>query len=324
MIEFAKKDFKKQVIPEKSGIFIFSGEDEILFNGITTNLKTKINFFLTKNPEDKTLFQIISLTKIVSYKETKTIFDAFIEQKKISEIPEYNRIIKPYENYVYLGIDFRKPPFFKATQDTQDDLYYLGPFTDRFFLYDLLDTMGILFQFPTCKDENFPCSRVKNKKCYGYCTKDPVEIFQVIRNSYLQPDDDLIKKIEKEHDDLSNELQFTKADVIKKQLEIIKKFYDLLKFFHVTKNLSIEFPEKEKSFKTENGMLSEIIENNRSGFIDRPEIEYRENEFLAFDKIQFPERWIIYQHLKKNERKIIDKIFKRSILKMKEKLEISE
>ncbi len=324
MIEFAKKDFKKQVIPEKSGIFIFSSEKEILFNGITVNLKAKISFFLTKNPEDKTLFQMISLTKTVSYEETKTIFDAFIEQKNITEIPEYNRIIKPFENYVYLGINFIKPPFFKVTQDTQDDLYYLGPFTDRFFLYDLLDTMGRLFQFPTCKDENFPCSRLKNKKCYGYCTKDPVEIFQVIKHSYLKPDEGLIKMIKKEQDKLFDDLQFIKSDFMKKHLELIEKFYDLIKFLHVSKNLNIELTEKEKFCKIENGMLAEIIENDRSKFIDRSEIEYRKNEFLAFDKIQFPERRIIYQHLKKNNLEKIDEIFKKSILKMKEKLEISE
>ena len=187
-MEFAKKDFKEQNIPEQSGIFTFSDVKKKLYIGKTSNLKKSLNKILSLNPENEILFKLVSLTKKVSFTEYPSLFFALIEEKKLLDkfMPEHNVLLKLHLDYVYLGIDFAIVPYFKVVENTQENLYYLGPFRDRFFLYDLLDTMGELFQFPVCEDEKYPCQRLKNKKCYGWCVKDNTEIGKVIVNSYLQ------------------------------------------------------------------------------------------------------------------------------------------
>ncbi|MCK4311291.1 MAG: hypothetical protein KAW88_00975 [Candidatus Cloacimonetes bacterium] len=320
MNEFAKKDFKEQKIPESPGFFTFSDENKILYTGITTNLKAKINTFLSRNLEDENVFKMISLTRVISYTETETFFNAFVEKKKLfnKEVPEYNRLIRPFENYVYLGIDFSKVPFFRVTQDTQSELYFLGPFKDRFFLYDFLDIMGTLFKFPVCEDENYPCQRYEGKKCSGWCLKENEEITKIIFNSYLQPDIKLINKIQKKYDEYFNELKFEKAESLKNQRKIIEKYYEIVKFLHITKEINLDFTENKKKYKIRNGILVEILENREITYFPELHLNYRDNELLTFEKDQLVERWIIYNHLKKNKLERLNEIYKRSISKINE------
>ena len=322
MIEFAKKDFKSQNIPESSGMFIFSDSHKNLYVGKASNLKKSINNFLTKNLENKIIFKMISLTKTISYEKTAFLFDALVKEKIYlnKENPEFNQQIKPYENYVYLGIDFNRVPFFNVTGNTQNNLYYIGPFQDRFFLFDLIDTFGTVFGFPACENENYPCIRLKEKKCFGWCVEENRKIQEIIRESYLKPNEKLLNKIKKKQEKLFDTLQFEKAEVLKKQEEIILKYYDFLEFLHVTKNVNIIFSGNETTFKIKNGTLLKAVKDGKQTYFPEVNIEYRDNEYLAHEKNQFAERWIIYQHLKKNKLEKINEIFKKSIFKMNERI----
>ncbi len=322
-MEFAKKDFKKQNIPEQSGIFIFSDAEKKLYIGKTSNLKKSLNNILSLNPENEILFKLVSLTKKISFTGYSSLFPALVEEKKLLDkfLPEYNMLLKPHLDYVYLGIDFATVPYFKVVENTQVNLYYLGPFRDRFFLYDLLDTMGELFQFPVCEDEKYPCQRVKDNKCYGWCLKDNTEIGKVIVDSYLQVNKKLTVELKAKKEELSKVLQFIKVEKLKKQIAMIEKFYNQIKFLHTTKYLDMELNIEETLITINKGMITAIKEG--STFFHFPDIspQYRDNELLAFDKEQLSERWIIYSHLQKNRKKYLDKIYKNSVSEMIKKLQ---
>jgi len=322
MIEFAKKDFKNQKIPVSSGVFIFSDSHKNLYIRKASNLKKTINNFLIKNLENRIIFKMISLTKTISYEKTSTLFDALVKEKIClnKEIPEYNQQIKPYEDYVYLGIDFNRVPFFNVTEHTHNNLYFVGPFQDRFFIFDIIDTFGTVFGFPACEDENYPCIRLKVNKCSGWCVEENRKIQEIIRESYLQPNEKGIKKIKKKQEKLFDDLQFEKAEILKKQKEKILKFYDFLKLFHVTKNLNTIFSENETTYEIKNGMLLKIIKDGKQTYFPEFNIEYRDNEYLAHEKNQYAERRIIFQYLKKNKLEKINEIFKKSILKINERI----
>ena len=322
MIEFAKKDFKNQKIPESSGVFIFSDSHKNLYIGKASNLKKTINNFLTKNLENKIIFKMISLTKTISYEKTSTLFQALIKEKTYlnKENPEFNQQIRLYEDYVYLGIDFNRVPFLNISVNTQSNLYFVGPFQDRFFLFDLIDTFGTVFGFPDCENENYPCKRLKEKKCLGWCVKGNRKSQEIIRESYLQPNEKLLNKVKKKQEKFFDNLQFEKAEILKKQKEIILEYYDFLKFFHVTKSVNTIFSKNETTFEINNGMLLKVVHDGKQTYFPEFNIEYRDNEYLAFEKNQFAERWIIYQHLKKNKLEKINEIFKKSLFKMNERI----
>ena len=323
MMEFAKKDFKEQNIPEQSGIFTFSDAGENLYVGKTANLKKSLNNIFSLNPENEVLFKLVSLTEKVRFTEYPSLFLALVEQKKLLDkfLPEYNILLKPHLDYIYLAIDFSSVPYFKVVENTQVNLYYLGPFRDRFFLYDLLDTMGELFQFPICEDEKYPCQRLKDKKCVGWCVKDNAETGKVIVDSYLQTNKKLTVELKAKKEELSNDLQFIKIEQLKKQISMIEKFYNQIEFLHTTKNLNMELNIKETTITINKGMITAIIDG--SGIYHFPIIspQYCENELLAFDKEQLSERWIIYSYLQKNRKKYLDKIYKNSVSEMIKKLQ---
>ena len=322
MIEFAKKDFKNQKIPESSGVFIFSDSRKNLYIGKASNLKKTLDILLTKKLENKIIFKMISLTKTISYEKTSTLFDALVKEKIFinKEIPEFNQQLKPYEDYVYLGIDFNRVPYFNITENTQSNLYYIGPFQDRFFIFDIIDIFGTVFGFPACKDENYPCKRLKEKKCFGWCVEENRKIQEIIRESYLQPNEKSLNKIKKKQEKLFDNLQFEKAEILKKQKAKILKYYNFLKFFHVTKSLNTIFSENETTFEIKNGMLLKIIKDGKQTYFPEFNIEYRDNEYLAHEKNQYAERRIIFQYLKKNKLEKINEIFKKSILKINERI----
>jgi excinuclease UvrABC nuclease subunit len=323
MIEFAKKDFKEQNIPEQSGIFTFSDAEKKLYIGKTSNLKKSLNNIFSLNPENEVLFKLVSLTEKISFTEYPSLFLALIEQKKLLDkfLSEYNILLKQHLDYVYLAIDFTRVPYFKVVENTQENLYYFGPFRDRIFLYDLLDTMGELFQFPVCEDEKYPCQRLKDKKCYGWCVKDNTEIGKVIVDSYLQVNEKLTVELKAKEEELSKDLQFIKVEKLKKQITMIEKFYNQIKFLHTTKNLDLELNIEKTTIIINKGMITAIKEG--STFLHFPDIspQYRDNELLAFDKEQLSERWIIYSHLQKNRKKYLDKIYKNSVSEMIKKLQ---
>ena len=164
MIKFNKIEIDKQKIPSETGIFTFSSNNNILYVNKTASLDNSIRQLFKIAKDNKNIFQLLSQTVEISYEEHSSLFAALVHQKKLENkfYPEFNPIIKPYEQYVYLGINFDSPPYIKVVEDTQENRFYIGPFKDRFFLFDLLDAMADLFQFPLCPDEKpFPCSRYK-------------------------------------------------------------------------------------------------------------------------------------------------------------------
>jgi len=71
-------------------------------------------------------------------------------------------------------------------------------------------------------------------------------------------------------------------------------------------------------------MLAEISENGKYYNFTIFEPEYNENELLAHDKSQLAERWIIYNHLKKNKLEQIEIILKRSLQNFDKIFEIKD
>ncbi|MFC1898020.1 hypothetical protein ACFLYJ_00450 [Candidatus Cloacimonadota bacterium] len=321
MVELKKNEIAD--IPAKTGYYCLSDTEKILFSGKTSNLKNSIQKLISVDKDDKNIFQLVSLTQKISYQETDSLFAALLEEKKIQlqHNPEFNQNIRPYDNYVYLAVDFYNVPFLKLAESTQEELYYLGPFLSRFFVYDFIDAMATLFQFPSCENEKYPCEKLKEEKCNGWCLKDKPEIFQMLFGSYFQIKKSLLKRAKSRLKKLMDELEFLESEKLKEQIQLIEKYFDFLRFFHVTKKLDTTFSHENITVSISNGMISKLEENGKVWDFFNFQPEYRSNEFLAHDKSQLTERLIIYRHLKKNKLDLIDEKYKESILEMKRDLE---
>ncbi len=324
MIKFYKTDINKQKIPSGTGIFTLADSKSMLYVNKTSNLEKSIRQLFKIAKDDKNIFQLVSQTYEIAYEEHTSLFSALVHQKKLESTShtEFNSMIKPYEKYVYLGINFDEPPYIKVVEDTQQNLFYIGSFKDRFYLFDLLDAMAELFQFPLCPDEKpYPCTRYKNNKCPGWCIKEKGETYSKAILPYIIPAQDLLSSKQKNYDEYFDDLQFEKAEKLKNKIQVVEKYFEYLKFINVTKNLNLKFNEDGRDFIIKDGRLNGIIEIEKKDEFPLVTLEFRDNEVLAFNKDQLAERWIIYKHLINiNDKIILDRLnefYKKSQLKIR-------
>jgi len=262
MIKFNKTEIDKQKIPSGTGIFTLSDKSKILYISKTATLDKSIRQLFKVTKDDKNVFQLVSQTVEISFEEHASLFATLTHQKKLenTSYPEFNSMIKPYGTYVYLSIDFDKPPYFKIVEDTQQNRFYIGPFKDRFFVFDLLDAMAKLYQFPLCPDEKpYPCKRYKNDQCSGWCNNKKHETYSKAILPYIIPTKDFLSSKLKVYNEYFSQLQFEKAEKLKDKIQRIEKYFEYLKFINITKNLNLEFTEDERIFTIKNGRLNGII-----------------------------------------------------------------
>lgn len=327
MIKFNKTEINEQKIPSGTGIFTLSDKNNILYVNKTSNLDKSIRQLFKVAKDDKNIFQLVSQTAEIAFEEHTSLFAALVHQKKLesNSHPEFNSMIKSYEQYVYLGINFDEPPFVKVVEDTQENLFYIGPFKDRFFLFDLLDAMADLFHFPLCPDEKpYPCIRYKKDKCSGWCIKEKHETYTKAILPYIIPTKDLLSSKQKEYNKYFSNLQFEKAEKLKNKIQLVEKYFEYLRFINITKNLNLEFDENGRDFTIKDGRLNGIVENGKKEEFPLVTVEFRDSEVLAFNKDQLAERWIVYKYLiNKNDKIILDRInefYKKSQLKIRSDL----
>jgi excinuclease UvrABC nuclease subunit len=310
-------DNKKQ-LPEKAGIFYFSQKNRILYVGYSSNLQRAVSTYFTENPEDKNIIQLISLTDEINYQIKEDLFSAFISAKMLinKKNPEFNHYIQNYKDFVYLGIDFYNPPFFKIMENTQDDLYYLGAFESRFMLLDFIESLNKTAKLPNCSSEEFPCELLKLEECDGYCLKDNPEKMKMIFDFYLFPKGDFEKELEEIREKLMDNLEFLKAELIKKQLKIIRNFYQRVKFLVVTKNLNCVVEDEKYKFHIESGLIKIISNSNFQTEFQIAKVDFRANEISAIEKKNLAEAWFVYKKVNKLNPGLIKQIYKEN----KEKL----
>lgn len=317
MISFEKKDYQHQKIPANPGLLMLNKGLDFLYIKKTANLQEGISRIFALSREDKTFFQLVSLADKISYIKKENYFAALVEEKIFLKkyYPEFNKIIKPYDNYVYLALDLDKVPYLRIVENTIKEQIYLGPFQDRFFLYDFIDMMAENFQSPVCEDDKYPCFRLKQAVCSGWCLKDKRETAEFIFRNFLISNSRIIEALSDEIESLFKELKFDRAARLQRHLEILKKYYDIISFLHVTKHIKSDITLAERTIRIESGLIAEVNERQENERFDLNGHSFRKNEYLAHDKAQLSERWLIYQYLKKNKLEQINLLLKKSLQK---------
>ncbi|MCL2065008.1 MAG: hypothetical protein FWG98_11665 [Candidatus Cloacimonetes bacterium] len=347
LIELSKKT---KVLPQKSGLFVLYSKDKALFVKSTENLNRFINFYCDENSEDDVIQELVKQVEHVEYMENDLLIGAFLEEilfiNKYN--PPFNKMIKPWYKYSYLGINFEKPPYFKVCDDTTEDFYFLGPFRSAFVLNDILDVFADLFKMPRCSNETFErsieqqennrknvdkqnstiygCERLQNELCLGFCQNRLGEALPEMTNRMMMlPNKELINKLNIEYEALLNDLLFQKADDLTKQIELLKRYYKHVLFFYTSQFIEGDFKIQENQITVSEGMIIEGMINKEKIKYSCPQSENipynldfkkKNNELLAFDKSEFDHRWIIFNFLCQTQPDYIEQLFLENIEKI--------
>lgn len=242
--------------------------------------------------------------------------EALVQEKRLllNEKPEQKDRIRLSRNYPYLAIGFEEPPFISLKEDTVENLLFIGPFTDRFFLRSAIDCFNELLHTPVCPGDDYPCHLIDMERCAGYCLGRKREEWREKAERYLlNVNERFLEDLRKKRDLLNDELSFTEAHNLNRMIGIIERYYRYLLFFSVIKRFEGRYEIKGVEYGIKMGLLEMRREGNISetfSGINNYFDDYEEREKYAVPKENLGEMWTLYEEIRKYYPEKIDEKLK--------------
>jgi len=219
-------------------------------------------------------------------------------------MPLYQYQIHPWAEYVYLALNSHRYPFISIQEHTNDDWLYLGPFRNRFFLVDILDTLSRILKLPACETGEYPCEKWEQNLCRGWCLalgdnsennpEYPLDKLEsLLKETFLVPENGILELVQKEKDKYFNDLEFEKASLLDDEIELLNKYRNWLKFLIAAKHLNYN----SKELDIQKGRLTFCCFQGREYHFPIDNTEFRINETLALNLDSVDESKIIYDFL---------------------------
>lgn len=281
--------------------FCFRKGEEPQWCGITPNLAQRLNYIRKKAEIDTRFAELAAQADSLVVERQERSVDALIRLKIFlgqNSVP-HQQMMQPSRDYAYLALDARRFPFVTLKDDTNDDWTYAGPWRGRFFLYEVIDSLGRILKLPFCETETYPCEKLDQGICNGWCLAlergDAAELERLhalLSEAYLHPQNGILEMVEQERDRYFDDLDFAKADLLDEEVQRLRSYRDWLNFLYVSKSLSWE----EEDFGVENGLLRWCELGGMRHDFPREETAYRDNEILAINLIDTDERRLLYEY----------------------------
>ena len=320
------REFKNKSgsVSQRIGLFFLYKDDKPMFIKSSENLRKFLTFYCDSDNENKNIQELSQQVDTIGYIEYDSLIQAFIEELiQVEKFrPQYNVMVKPWYDYLYLGVNFKNPPFMKISHDTLEDFYYIGPFRSSFVLNDILDTFADLFKLPRCESEDFPCERLQSQLCLGYCQNKLGEALpEVLNRLIMVPNKEAVQKLNMKHDEYLNELEFLKAEKLKSDILLLKKYYKNLLFSYTSYYITGEFKLNNYTLFIKEGLIDEIVAPNNYLKLHNKDLSYRKsNELLAFPKDEYDHRWIVFSFVYSTEPETIENLFMENVMELQKKI----
>lgn len=286
-------------LPVGAGVYYFSDGNRILFAGMSNQLKQRVEWLLNTENQHPSVIALISTSTHVSYEAKSRLIDSLVWLKRVlrDQYPPYNKELRFTDSYAYLALQPEKAPYIFIADDTQGNALYAGPFRNRFFLHDVVATMHQILHLPICLSKEDPCDAPQEKECQTYC-QDQKPVQDLLLQSYLQPAYYLIQALDKKRQSLFDELQFSEAELLATQIQLLSQYDSYLSFLYVARDLQATIQVAGVDYRIERGLLASLTQDDRTEYFMLPdEINYRPEEMLAVNKTELDEMWILYLFL---------------------------
>lgn len=231
-------------IPTQPGVYkYFDNTGTIIYVGKAKNLRKRVSSYFNKNITNYKTHELVKRIAKIEFTIVDSESDAFIlENSLIKEFqPRYNISLKDDKSYPYIVI--KNEPFprvYLTRQPVNDGSEYLGPYTSVFKVRELLEFIRRTIPLRTCTLNLTPknIERKKFKVCLEYhignC-KGPCEGLQSqeeyeanirqVKNLLKGNLAPVIRQFKEEMKALAANLEFEKAEQIKKKIEYLEDYY---------------------------------------------------------------------------------------------------
>ena len=232
-----EEELKK--LPQKPGVYLIKNEkEEIIYVGKAVNLKNRVRqYFQSSKNQLPKVQAMVQHIKEFEYIITDSELEALLLECNLIKKyrPFYNVLLKDDKAYPYIKITNEAFPRILMTRKMQKDkAKYFGPITDAFAVKETIDTIHKLWPIRKCK-RNLPKDIGKERPCLHYhigqCSapcdgkisqqqyqKMIEQAEQFIHGKHEQ----IIKKMEKEMYQASENMEFEKAAALRDKILSVK------------------------------------------------------------------------------------------------------
>lgn len=230
-------------IPHQPGVYRYYGQgNTIIYVGKAKDLRKRVSSYFNKTFTGYKTHELVQRIRRIEFTVVDSEQDAFfLENSLIKEHqPKFNIDLKDDKSYPYIVI--KKEPFprvFLTRTKINDGSEYLGPFTSVAKVRELLTFIKQHIQLRTCKlpltDRNIKAKKFKVcleyhlGNCKGPCAgfQDPDDynqglyrVKQVLKGRLTE----VVQYYRNSMQDHISNLQFEKAEIIKKKLEHLESY----------------------------------------------------------------------------------------------------
>jgi excinuclease ABC subunit C len=240
-----KKEIKK--LPDKPGVYFFKKGKENIYIGKATSIKDRVSSYFSKDlieTRGPLIVQMVEEADDVSFLETDSVLEAIIQEANLIKKfqPRYNTKEKDNKSFSYLVITKEDFPIVKTVRGRElfskkknDYRNIFGPYPSTPVLKKSLKITRKVFTFRDEKcgpDRNKPCFNRQINLCPGVCTgeiskRDYLRNIRNIELFFSGKKGKLIKDLERQMKKYSDEMQFEKAQEVKKTIFSLQHINDI-------------------------------------------------------------------------------------------------
>jgi len=230
-----------KTIPENPGCYIMKDKNnEIVYIGKAKNLKKRVKNYFQKSGDDRAFIKFLSdILSDIEVTVTNTETEALKLEATLIRLhkPKYNIVYKDGKHELLIKLDSNV--FYPRLElvrgyNKNDKSFYIGPFFQSSRVRNLVSTLNRLFKLRTCTDQVLKtakraCLEYEIHRCSGPCIDDITEAdygseIKKLKKFLSGKGNELIKELETEMYDASENLLFEKAAKLRDQIKMLKYY----------------------------------------------------------------------------------------------------
>ncbi len=214
---------KIKILPKKCGIYqFFDEQNKLIYVGKSKNIKTRVASYFSKKHENLKTKVLASKVVDIKYVVVKNEMDALLLENNLikKEKPKYNILLKDGKTYPWLCISKEEfPRIFQTRKVKKDGSEYYGPYMSSQIVKIILDYISDMFY-----DNGWTPFTYLNKNKDPDTKEKYQQIISSARKIIKGNIKILISYLTKQMNDLSECLEFEKAQKIKDKITLLNNY----------------------------------------------------------------------------------------------------
>ncbi len=225
-----------RLVPQMPGVYLFKNlNGEVIYAGKARILRNRLrSYFQAPEKLDPKVRAMMSRVTDFDYVVTSGEVEALVLESNLikSYHPHYNILLRDDKSYPYIKVTLQEeyPRILMTREKHRDKSRYFGPYTDAAAIREILQILRDIFLLRTCKDFRVgkrpclnrdlglclaPCTGAVDREAYG------AQIDQIV--TFLEGNfGELVRRIENDMQQASQDLEFERAARLRDTLEAIR------------------------------------------------------------------------------------------------------